>query len=246
MVLTVQPQTVKSTNDSIHEITASPADLLKALSYEFAADSASSSDDGEDAVFEYKDLSDADLEQLKRAYEKSRRVQAVDEKLRSMPELALHDRESLTLAAGEKPILLRQKSVGEQVNFVARLTSAFGALSDIGCLGGAELGQENSPVPTLTRQARLIRIESSILDALSDISSLSNVEESKRQESDVFQKLQALDGFDFDGSSAASVPESERQKPNVLQNIKLLNGFDFDGSAPCDQVSLPRQGCMYN
>jgi hypothetical protein len=232
MVLIVQPM---NSTDSTHftawkalnipegarDSNVSTADLLKALSYEFDAGSGSSSD-SEEGVFDYKHLSDSDLEQLKRAFEKSKRIVAVDAKLRSMPELTLADRES-SPAAGEepscvekRPVLLRRKSVGESENFAAGLTSAFGALSDIRSLGGSEIEQENSPLPSLLRQNCVFRIESSVLDALSDISSLSNVEENKCQKSDVLQKLKALDGF------------------------------GFDGSAPCADVSLQRQDCVYN
>jgi hypothetical protein len=187
MVLIVQPM---NSTDSTHftawkalnipegarDSNVSTADLLKALSYEFDAGSGSSSD-SEEGAFDYKHLSDSDLEQLKRAFEKSKRIVAVDAKLRSMPELTLADRESL---------------------------------------GGSEIEQENSPLPSLLRQNCVFRIESSVLDALSDISSLSNVEDNKGQKSDVLQKLKALDGF------------------------------GFDGSAPCADVSLTRQDCVYN
>lgn len=190
MVLIVQPM---NSTDSTHftawkalnipegarDCNATTADLLKALSYEFDAGSCSSSSDSEEGAFDYKHLSDSDLEQLKRAFEKSKRIVAVDAKLRSMPELTLADRESL---------------------------------------GGAEIDQENSPIPSLLRQNCVFRIESSVLDTLSDISSLSNVEENKSQKSDVFQKLRALDGFGLDGSAPSA-------------------GAD---------VSLPRQDCIYN
>lgn len=218
MVLIVQPMNStgsthftawKALNipEDARDCIASQAELLKALSHEFDVESAFSSD-SEEGAFDYKHLSDSDLEQLKRAFEKSKRILAVDAKLRSMPELTV---------------------------------------ADSGSLGGAEIEQENSPLPSLTHQNCVFRIESSTLDALSDISSLSNVEESKCQKSDVCQKLRALDGFGLDGSapSDSKIQEGENQQSDVFQKLKALD-FDFDGSAPSAGTSMQRQDCVYN